>query len=119
MKAAVYHGPPGSWPEKPIAIEKVPRPTPGPKDVLVKVAACGICHTDLTYLHGAPIPKGPPIVLGHEPSGIVAEVGFGVPAEGFVVAHIAVAALVVEVVDKRPVLVALARELDKKFHLLT
>jgi len=75
MKAAVYHGPPGSWPEKPIAIEEVPRPMPGPKDVLVKVAACGLCHTDLTYLHGAPMPKAPPIILGHEPSGIVAEVG--------------------------------------------
>lgn len=75
MKAAVYYGPPGSWPEKPMAIEEVPRPTPGPKDVLIKVAACGLCHTDLTYLHGAPIPKAPPIILGHEPSGIVTEVG--------------------------------------------
>lgn len=75
MKAAVFHGPPGSWPEKPIAIEEVPRPAPGPKDVLIKVAACGLCHTDLTYLQGAPMPKAPPIILGHEPSGIVTEVG--------------------------------------------
>jgi len=75
MKAAVFHGPPGSWPEKPMTIEEVTRPTPGPKDVLVKVAACGLRHTDLTYLHGAPIPKAPPIILGHGPSGIVAEVG--------------------------------------------
>ena len=75
MKAAIYHGPPGSWPEKPMTIEEVPRPTPGPKDVLVKVVACGLCRTDLTYLHGGPTPKEPPIILGHEPSGIVTEVG--------------------------------------------
>lgn len=75
MKAAIYHGPPGSWPQKPMTIEDVPVPTPGPKDVLVKVAACGLCRTDLTYLHGGPIPKELPIILGHEPSGIVTEVG--------------------------------------------
>ena len=75
MKAAVYHGPPGSWPKKAMTMEEVPVPEPGPKDVLVKVAACGLCHTDLTYLHGAPMPKEPPIILGHEPSGIVAKVG--------------------------------------------
>lgn len=75
MRAAIYHGPPGSWPRKPIAIEEKPMPVPGPTDVLVKVAACGLCHTDLTYLHGNPTPKAPPIILGHEPSGVVVDVG--------------------------------------------
>ena len=75
MKAAVYHGPPGSWPEKPLSIEEVPRPVPGPKEVLVKVAACGLCHTDVTVLRGAPIVNEFPIILGHEPSGLVTEVG--------------------------------------------
>ncbi|RLC67273.1 MAG: hypothetical protein DRH97_05110 [Chloroflexi bacterium] len=80
MKAAVYHGPPGSWPEKPLNIEEVPAPVPGPKEVLVKVAACGLCHTDVTILRGAPIVDDFPIILGHEPSGIVTEVGAGVTA---------------------------------------
>ncbi len=75
MRAAVYHGPPGSWPQKPMTIEEVPVPEPAPKDVLVKVAACGLCHTDLTYLHGAPLPSKLPIIMGHEPSGTVARVG--------------------------------------------
>lgn len=76
MKAAVFHGPGGSWPKRPMSIEEVPKPTPGPRDVLVKVAACGLCRTDLEYLKGeGPTPKPPPIILGHEPSGFVAEVG--------------------------------------------
>ena len=55
MKAALFHGPAGSWPEKPMTIEEVPIPVPGPKDVLVKIAACGLCHTDVTILRGAPV----------------------------------------------------------------
>ena len=75
MKAALYHGPVGSWPEKPMTIEEVPTQVPGPKDVLVKVAACGLCHTDVTILRGAPVISEFPIILGHEPSGIITEVG--------------------------------------------
>lgn len=76
MKGAVFHGPGGSWPEKPMTIEDVPMPEVGTGDVLVKVAACGLCRTDLEYLRGElPLPKSPPIILGHEPSGIVEEVG--------------------------------------------
>ncbi len=76
MRAAVFYGPSGSWPQKPMLIEERPKPTPGPRDVLLKVAACGLCRTDLEYLKGeGPTPKPPPIILGHEPSGIVAEIG--------------------------------------------
>ena len=76
MRAAVFHGPGGSWPEKPMLIEEVPIPEIGPKEVLVKIAACGVCRTDLEYLkvEGA-TPKAPPLILGHEPSGIVDAVG--------------------------------------------
>jgi propanol-preferring alcohol dehydrogenase len=43
------------------------------------VAACGVCHTDLHYLdHGVQTAKAPPMILGHEPSGIVSGVGEGV-----------------------------------------
>lgn len=74
MKAAVFKGP-----KQPLAIEEVERPTPKAGEVLVKVAACGVCHTDLHYIdHGVPTFKKPPLILGHEPSGTVAELGPGV-----------------------------------------
>ena len=71
MKAAVFHGP-----ELGMTIENIPVPGVGPDQILVKVAACGACHTDLHYIeHGVPTFKKPPIVLGHEASGIVKEIG--------------------------------------------
>ena len=75
MKAAVFYGPSGSWPDKPMVIEEVTKPSPGPGEVSIKVAACGLCRTDLEYLKENTPPKAPPIILGHEPSGVVAEVG--------------------------------------------
>ena len=74
MKAAVFHAP-----NQPLAVEEIPTPTPGAGEVLVKVAGCGVCHTDLHYIdHGVPTFKKPPLVLGHEVSGIVASFGAGV-----------------------------------------
>jgi 6-hydroxycyclohex-1-ene-1-carbonyl-CoA dehydrogenase len=74
MKAAVF-----KEPNKPLAIEDVPMPEPGPGEVLVKVAACGACHTDLHYIdHGTPTFKKPPLILGHEASGTIAGLGAGV-----------------------------------------
>lgn len=71
MKAAVFHEP-----KKPLQIEDLGKPRPKPDEIVVKVAACGVCMTDLHYIdHGVPTFKKPPIVLGHEPSGIVDEVG--------------------------------------------
>ena len=74
MKAAVFHGP-----NQPLAIEELPTPEPAPGQVLIKTAACGVCHTDLHYIdHGVPTFKKPPLILGHEPSGTVAALGDGV-----------------------------------------
>jgi len=74
MKAAVFYGP-----ETGIKVEDIPIPQVGPEQILVKVAACGACHTDLHYIeHGVPTFKKPPLVLGHEASGIVDEVGVDV-----------------------------------------
>ncbi|MFQ5890083.1 MAG: zinc-binding dehydrogenase [Gemmatimonadota bacterium] len=71
MKAAVFHGP-----NRPLAIEEAPEPRPGPGEALVRVAGCGLCHTDLHYLdHGVRTFKPPPLILGHEAAGTVAEVG--------------------------------------------
>lgn len=71
MKAAVFHGN-GTG----LEVKEWPTPEPGLNDVVVKVAACGVCHTDLHYLdHGTPTFKEPPIVLGHEVAGTIAVVG--------------------------------------------
>jgi 6-hydroxycyclohex-1-ene-1-carbonyl-CoA dehydrogenase len=68
VKAAVFHGP-----GRPLTIEDIPVPEPGPGEVLVRIAACGVCHTDLHYLdHGTPTFKKPPLVLGHEIAGTLA-----------------------------------------------
>lgn len=73
MKAAVFHGS-----GRPLTVEEVPTPEPGPGEALVRVAACGVCHTDLHYLdHGTPTFKEPPLVLGHEVAGVVAALGEG------------------------------------------
>lgn len=71
MKAAVFHGS-----DRPLSVEEVPTPEPGPREALVRVAACGVCHTDLHYVdHGTPTFKSPPVVLGHEVAGTVEAVG--------------------------------------------
>ncbi|MCL4745111.1 MAG: alcohol dehydrogenase catalytic domain-containing protein, partial [Burkholderiaceae bacterium] len=61
-----------------LRIEDMPVPRVGPSDVLVKVAAAGICHTDLGIVDGK-VPIGRlPLVLGHEVAGKVVQVGQGV-----------------------------------------
>lgn len=63
----------------PLEIQEIETPKAGPDDILVKIAACGVCHTDLHYTdHGTPTFKQPPMILGHEPSGHIAEVGSNV-----------------------------------------
>jgi alcohol dehydrogenase, propanol-preferring len=68
MRAAVFHGA-----DRPLSIEDVATPVPGPGEILVRIAGCGVCHTDLHYIdHGTPTFKKPPLVLGHEIAGTVA-----------------------------------------------
>src|SRR6516225_12465151 len=64
---------------KPLSIEEIPVPTPGPGEVLVKIAATGVCHTDLHAADGDwPVKPSPPFIPGHEGAGVVAAVGAGV-----------------------------------------
>ena len=64
---------------KPLSIEEVPVPTPGRGQVLVKIMASGVCHTDLHAAEGDwPVKPTPPFIPGHEGAGIVAAVGAGV-----------------------------------------
>ncbi|MGN6131061.1 MAG: S-(hydroxymethyl)mycothiol dehydrogenase [Nocardioidaceae bacterium] len=61
----------------PVTIETVNVPDPGPGEAVVKVQACGVCHTDLHYREGG-INDEFPFLLGHEAAGIVEAVGEGV-----------------------------------------
>ncbi len=74
MKAAVVRELGG-----PLSIEELAIPDPGPGEVLVKIRASGVCHTDLHAAKGDwPVKPAPPFVPGHEGAGIVAAVGAGV-----------------------------------------
>lgn len=64
---------------KPLAIEEVPIPEPGAGEVLVKIEATGVCHTDLHAVDGDwPVKPIMPLIPGHEGVGTVAAVGSGV-----------------------------------------
>src|SRR6202790_5687423 len=59
---------------RPLTIETVELDAPGPGEVLVRIAAAGLCHSDLSAINGDR-PRPMPMVLGHEAAGVVASVG--------------------------------------------
>ena len=64
---------------QPLVIDEVPVPRPDPGQVLIKVVASGVCHTDLHAAEGDwPVKPEPPFIPGHEGVGYVAAVGAGV-----------------------------------------
>ena len=64
---------------KPLTIDEVPIPTPGPGEVLIKVVATGVCHTDLHAADGDWAGRPPlPFIPGHEGAGVISAVGNGV-----------------------------------------
>ena len=69
MKAAVLREQ-----NKPMEIEEVQISKPGPREVMVRPIAMGVCHSDLHFLNGS-YPYMLPTILGHESAGIVEEVG--------------------------------------------
>jgi threonine dehydrogenase-like Zn-dependent dehydrogenase len=68
MKQIVVHGP------QDVRLDDIPDPEPGPRDALVRIAACGICGTDVSYVRMGGITGGP-MPLGHEMAGVVEWVG--------------------------------------------
>ncbi len=62
---------------RPLSVEEVELDPPGPGEVLVKISAAGLCHSDLSAINGDR-PRPTPLVLGHEAAGIVEELGAGV-----------------------------------------
>ena len=69
MKAAVLNEVPG-----PLSIEDVQIDKPGPREVLIRTRAAGLCHSDLHFMEGL-YPHPVPVVLGHESAGVVEQVG--------------------------------------------
>lgn len=59
---------------QPLSIEEILIDKPGPNELLIRTAASGICHSDLHVMEGG-LPSATPCVLGHEPAGVVEEVG--------------------------------------------
>lgn len=71
MKAAVF-----TAAHRPLDVIDVPTPVAGAGQALIKVAGCGLCHTDLHYVdHGVETFKKPPLILGHEIAGTVTALG--------------------------------------------
>ena len=70
MHAAVYRG------QGQVSVDEIPTPSIGPGEILLRVEACGICHTDLKKIEYGLL--APPRVFGHETAGVVAAVGRGV-----------------------------------------
>jgi alcohol dehydrogenase len=71
MKALVFHGP------NQISVESVPVPRPGPGEAVIRVTLTTICGTDLHILRGE-YPVKPGLTIGHEPVGVIHEIGVGV-----------------------------------------
>ena len=82
MKAALYIAA-----GQPLAIETIPDPEPGEGEVVLKVARCGVCGTDLHIWEWDAWAAGrlkPPVVIGHEFAGEIAELGVEAMATGLV-----------------------------------
>jgi alcohol dehydrogenase len=80
IKAAILNAmgvPPPYADSRPLSIEEVELDPPGPGEVLVKIKAAGLCHSDLSVINGDR-PRPTPMALGHEASGVVEELGEGV-----------------------------------------
>lgn len=76
MKAMVLHGLCDLTKNKtPLKLTDLPDPVPGDKEILVKVAACGVCHTELDEIEGRTPPPTFPVVLGHQVVGSVVKNG--------------------------------------------
>jgi len=60
---------------EPLQLVEVPRPVPAENEILIRVAACGVCHTELDEIEGRLPPPHLPVIPGHEVIGFVEEVG--------------------------------------------
>ena len=63
---------------EPLRKAEVPRPVPGAGEVLIRLSACGVCHTELDEIEGRTPPPRLPVIPGHQAVGVVEETGGGV-----------------------------------------
>ena len=75
MRAVIYRG------VNDLRVETLPVPRIGPRELLVRVAACGVCPTDIKKIHYGLVP--PPRIFGHETAGTIVKMGNGVSRLGF------------------------------------
>ena len=61
-----------------LELQDLPCPEPGPQEVLIRVQACGICGSDVHGYDGSTGRRIPPLVMGHEAAGVIADLGSGV-----------------------------------------
>src|SRR6185437_1697977 len=64
--------------DTPLELVELPKPEPQAGEILVRVSACGVCHTELDEIEGRVQPPELPVVPGHQVVGVVAELGAGV-----------------------------------------
>ena len=75
-------GRPGPWAQtRPLTVGELELDAPGPGEVLVQIAAAGVCHSDLSVVNGNR-PRPVPMLLGHEASGRIVALGSGVSGLG-------------------------------------
>ena len=105
MKAAVLHEV-----NQPLQMEEIDVALPGPREVLVRTKASGVCHSDLHFVEGL-YTTTMPVVLGHESAGVVEKIGEGVtnvaPGDRVVVAFVASCAICDNCVQGKPYLLSL------------
>ncbi len=63
---------------RPLVLEEIPRPSPADDELLLKIATCAVCHTELDEIEGRMPPAQLPIILGHQAVGLIAETGTNV-----------------------------------------
>jgi alcohol dehydrogenase len=110
MKAAILYQKGLSRPyanSKPLTVEEVSLDPPGPGELLIKIKATGLCHSDLSVVNGDR-PRPTPMVLGHESAGEVLECGLGVddlkPGDQVVLAFIPSCGSCIPCMEGRPAL---------------
>ena len=61
--------------QSPLILANLPEPVPGDKEILIKISACGVCHTELDEIEGRTPPPHLPVILGHQVVGMVSAMG--------------------------------------------
>lgn len=106
----------------PLSVEEVVLDGPGPGEVLVRIAAAGLCHSDLSVVNGDR-PRPLPMVLGHEAAGVVEEVGAGVtdvaPGDRVVCSYVPSCGICAACAAGHPVRCADAQAANREARLVT